>query len=707
MLDIRTAQLDETTQVGVIELKTCIQAIVSASPELVAKLGQDYTVYAYDYSEYETPLVGQGMLSWVLASSSATPSAPAHQSRTMVTGRVCKNLLLFGSNSEDTLEVKLRLVPVPTALQSEYIESMNKYRELSNIIPPGFDMASWTSFVQANPGLMNLVQPEANTPQGAGAVQREGVGIEHVQRLMNEQNSSQAPDPPISKIQSPQRLSFQAGDQIQRPSSAASSVQSTHAAKKRGRPPKRPTSQASIQRRAPSKPAENPQHSFAESGYVSNDDRAEEGPTRKRAKVSQADWPSSTNLGKQPDSLRVAASTAASVRVMQPQPIRPTPPSVKSLEPPPRAPTPVAKAGPLIRRPPLPTARSSLRRESILQNEDNYQSPYPTSEAFPKSPDYAIASPGDSAKDSSGTPMEMGSSPPVFPRVFEASSSPDISPQTDFLPNLDSGFVSGSIEDLFNDDNVRPLDAEDFDVAAQCSKRPEPDFQLPSVEPEPEPQLPRVSRMISDADQLIPKGPPPVDDNTTCDQPNNSATPTVGPQALQRTASTSDIGQQAPQKEKKQVLALRRTQTWSEAQAAPPSSDGTVMGDTKASGKPSKYRPRSDSGSGAKRKRAVQNKLAKALAAGQMPPFCEHCGAIETPTWRKAWVKLYSGTPTNVQLSVEEGGVVTWQPLETNENGIITLYRVVKKTILPTDEGFNEILLCNRKIWSSPSLYEY
>ena len=684
---------------GVIELKTCIQAIVSASPELVAKLGQDYTVYAYDYSEYETPLVGQGMLSWVLASSSSTPSAPAHQSRTMVTGRVCKNLLLFGSNSEDTLEVKLRLVPVPTALQSEYIESMNKYREISNIIPPGFDMASWSSFIQANPGLMKLVQPEASTPAGIGVVQKEGVGIEHVQRLMSEHTASQAPSPRGAEFQFTQQPSSQMGDQIHRPSSAASSVQSTRAPKKRGRPPKRPTSQASVRRETPSQPVENPQHSSGESGYVSNDDRSEEGPTRKRAKVSQVDWPSKANLGKQPESLRVAASTAASVRMMQPQPVRPTPHSVKSLEPPPRAPTPVAIAGPLIRRPPLPTARSSLRRESILQSEDKYQSPYPTSEAFPKSPDYATASPEDSAKGSSGTPMEMGSSPPVFPRVFEASSSPDLSPQTDFLPDMDSGFVSGSIDDLFNDDEVRPLSAEDFDIAAQYSRRPELDSQLPPVEPELEPQLPRLSRMNSGPDQSTSTGHPRVSNDTSCEPPNLIATTARGPQSLQRTTSASNIGQQAPQKAKKQAPALRRTQTWSEAQVAPPSSDGTVIGDTKALGKSSKYRPRSDSGSGAKRKRAVQNKLAKALAAGQMPPFCEHCGAIETPTWRKAWVKLYSGTPTNVQLSVDEGGVVTWQPLETNEKGTITLYRVVKKTILPTDEGFSEILLCNRKLF--------
>ena len=149
---MQTVYLDETTAIGVIELKTCIQAIVSASPELVAKLGQDYTVYAYDYSEYDTPLVGQGMLSWALASASPTPGAPAHQSRTMITGRVCKNLLgLFSNGVKETLEVKLRLVSVPTCLQSEYLQSMERYRELSSIMPTGFDQSAWQAFLLANP----------------------------------------------------------------------------------------------------------------------------------------------------------------------------------------------------------------------------------------------------------------------------------------------------------------------------------------------------------------------------------------------------------------------------------------------------------------------------------------------------------------------------------------------------------------------------
>lgn len=43
LLDIQTASLDEQTQIGVIELKTCIQAIVSArwvAPVLMPKLNR-------------------------------------------------------------------------------------------------------------------------------------------------------------------------------------------------------------------------------------------------------------------------------------------------------------------------------------------------------------------------------------------------------------------------------------------------------------------------------------------------------------------------------------------------------------------------------------------------------------------------------------------------------------------------------------------
>ena len=86
---------------------------MSASPDLISRLAEgDFTIYAYDYSEYETPLVGQGMLSSALSS----PKLGDNSEKNMITGRVCKNIpAIFSNGVKETLEVKLRLVPVPRA----------------------------------------------------------------------------------------------------------------------------------------------------------------------------------------------------------------------------------------------------------------------------------------------------------------------------------------------------------------------------------------------------------------------------------------------------------------------------------------------------------------------------------------------------------------------------------------------------------------
>ncbi|KKY17142.1 putative gata transcription factor [Diplodia seriata] len=187
-LNIPTVPVDEETQVGVIELRTCIEAIVAASPELVAKLGHDYTVYAYDYSEYETPLVGQGMLSWILATTSTTPNAPASSSKTMVTGKVRENILgLFSGGIKETLEVKLKLVPVPTFLQSEYLETMERYRNVSRGLPEGFDHSQWAA-LKSNPEFNAFAaQAAAGSSQSSTAMQRvNSGGVETLHQLLTQ-----------------------------------------------------------------------------------------------------------------------------------------------------------------------------------------------------------------------------------------------------------------------------------------------------------------------------------------------------------------------------------------------------------------------------------------------------------------------------------------------------------------------------------------
>ncbi|TKA68366.1 hypothetical protein B0A55_07471 [Friedmanniomyces simplex] len=141
-LQIPAVAINETAQVGVIDLQQCIHAVTSASPEVVSRLSEgDFTVYAYDYSEEDTPLVGQGMLSTALAAARAGTDSD----KAMITGRVCKNMqALFSNGVKETLEVKLRLVPVPKPAVSAMAKSS------SPATTAGFDPNAWNSSLQQN-----------------------------------------------------------------------------------------------------------------------------------------------------------------------------------------------------------------------------------------------------------------------------------------------------------------------------------------------------------------------------------------------------------------------------------------------------------------------------------------------------------------------------------------------------------------------------
>lgn len=694
-IDIRTAYLDQNTQIGVIELKTCIQAIVAASPELVAKLGQDYTVYAYDYSEYDTPLVGQGMLSWVLASSSPNPAAPAHQSKTIVTGRVCKNIMgLFSQNTQETLEVKLRLVPVPTCLQSEYIESMKSYRDLSRVMPEGFDAQAWTNFLQANPGIMQLMNQSRSDSPALVSGQKLEAGIGHVQRLMHQSHAPmvQSEQDPVS--QSDSYSAAEAIEQLPRPPSQASSIHSTAPPKRRrGRPPK-PVSELSqsTRNRRKTQPS---RRGSVDVGYCSNDDQQEDMRSKKRAKVTKTDYPGSSGFGKQPE-LRVAASAAASVRIHQPTAVRPSNQAASSLEGPPREPTPIAGHQNASSRPLLRGRKSNLRCESIVAEELPYESPYPPSDVG-RLPDSETGSPEGSRAESSNTPADFTSSPPVFPGSVTAHSSPRL-PQ---MPReIDSGFMSGNINDLFEDDEYRPLDDEDMDIAAQYMKRP--DLEVPPS-----------SGLMNAHDSGIGSHSDRLQNNSTSHgqasiEHHKPVTTAPSHQSmLSRTTSSGDLAPStALSSDAVRPSLLHRSQTWA-GQADHPSSDVFLASEAGEPTLKSRSRKKPRSGSGTRRREKIQSKLAASVANGEMPPFCENCGAIETPTWRKAWFKVHSGTPEHVVISDEEGGVMAWQSLQTGSNGEVCLFRIIKRTLLPDDEGFTESLLCNRKCPCSQLLYVF
>ncbi|KAH7068320.1 hypothetical protein BKA63DRAFT_521559 [Paraphoma chrysanthemicola] len=731
-LSVPVVSLDEITQVGVIELKTCIQAIVAASPELVAKLGHDYTVYAYDFSEYETPLVGQGMLSWILASASNTPNAPADQSQTMVTGRVCKNILgLFGNGMKETLEVKLKLVPVPTSMQQEYVENMERYHSLSQLMPEGFDYSAWSDFLKENPALGQLAQPTPMMPTQLS--QRPSLGgYEPFHQMLTRNSPSQ--EPRTDSFYDSANMSFDT--QQTRASSPAMSTLSFHHYQHNA--DSRPASRASVR-----SDVVHSQQQFRELDPYTIEQQ-EEGPPKKRARIVQTKRPKKTPLTVHNDSLRVTASTAASVRLHRPLAANPAA-TLASAESVPRAPTPrpgdrnFGSRGP--RRPPAPSA---LRHASMDEGRP-YMSPYDNSafsdNAMDSGDDDRGVSPGD-------TPLDIPSSPPLAP---QRTASPD--PSSPTLPTLpppnDSGFVSDMPLGLDEDgidlgSNI--WDGSDLPVAPEMRvrrrqdrsgnpwqqvnpgpvdllpqsyvPRPKQHYRKPeaqpvtqSIEQQPGPMssfshqphgnyanASSVHLRHTSAADSYPFGPVQQQEALAPSRATSKVTSPdaafshVSPeseydaQAYSRSA-TPNLPAQRPKASRNKGLA--RSQTWSGA--GEPMSDAPGPSDSGA--------PRS--GSGARRKKYIKEKMEKAIAAGELPPHCKNCGEIDTPTWRKAYTRVEYGSPEGIEISKDTAGtgVIAYEVIEsTEENGGALSYRIFKNNTTRDEKAanvFDELNLCN------------
>ena len=474
VLQIQTVTMEEGAIIGVIELKTCIQAIVQCSPELVARMGQDYTVYAYDYSEYDNPLVGQGMLSRVLHAASPAPEAPAQQSRQLITGRVCKNILgLFSNGVKETLEVKLRLVPVPTAVQNEYQSTMEKFRETSrNVPPPGYDMNEWNALVQSAPnfGRVSVSSVQGPSRPGPGLNQRDGVSMEVVNQLLSPSvHESQAVDmfdgQPMDSFTSHADQSFNAPT----PPPIAPPPVSTAPKTATSRPNSRNTT------KRPRKARNTPAAGGNTSGYEEGTEGEETQPARKkRAKITKAnEWNAKSSFGTGAD-LRMAASTAGSLRLFRPIAMSPVVPG-SHLQEVPRAPTPIPKTR--LQEQKHARSKSALRGDSFTREPSLPSSPYVPPMQIEDDLRSTIESAGPSPERQdtpAETPPEVfGSSPPVMrtrpptPNTMRSSPPCPTSPCLPQMPRLDSGFMSGTIEELFGDDD----NGEQEEVEAKPQKR--------------------------------------------------------------------------------------------------------------------------------------------------------------------------------------------------------------------------------------------
>ncbi|PVH89527.1 hypothetical protein DL98DRAFT_401328 [Cadophora sp. DSE1049] len=757
VLQIQTVAMDETTSIGVIELKTCIDAIVQCSPELVARLGQDYTVYAYDYSEYDNPLVGQGMLSRALSTASPTPDAPANQSRQLITGRVCKNILgIFSNGVKETLEVKLRLVPVPTMLQGEYVNTMEKYREMSKGMPTGFDANEWNSFMQSNPGLGQMAKKLSPTPTMNNNL-RDGMSME----VMNQLLSPHLQQPPM---QDPFNQANQnSGNESRGTTTAAEKAKKTS----------RPSSRVSVKRPRARKPKATAASAGGNtSGYEEGTD-GDDGPTtKKRAKVTKTDWNGNATLGMTPDSLRVAAGTSGSLRLFRPIAAYPGGggPDSNHLQDGPRAPTPVPHLpNQHVPRDQVPP-QSSLRRDSFTEfpqlPHPQHVSPYPPLQK----PEDQVRTSIESAHPSpernfspADTPPEIGSSPPVMrtrpPSVIRSSPPCPSSPVLPQMPRTDSGFMSGSLEELFGEDDD-PMDpsnedgdlishqqfgnrpaagqaqsppdgGSDWDFIMQIPGPPEllpsrmPIIELPTqVEARARAAINRAGSVMSEDGQVLPplknsKRPPlrrtmsQSDIKPTQFQPQKSSlapspvptqepvpfpapTPAPAPQSRPTSRSgmkvrTASMGSLTlPQIPASDLIlppsSLQRSQTWSETPH--PASEAPMPPIRTLTAK----------------KASIKQKLELAIANGEMPPYCANCGAIDTPTWRKAWSQDLPGVPGYYEYSDDPGAVTTIIVLTRDADGKPTSHKLIKKFLGPKEDqkDYDEFLLCNPcGIWMS------
>ncbi|KJZ75027.1 hypothetical protein HIM_05513 [Hirsutella minnesotensis 3608] len=471
-LNVQTIPLDETNTIGVIDLRACIHAVIECSPELFTPEG-DYTVYAVDYSETDTPLVGQGMLSWVLESMRGdTTSQPPK----LVTGRVTKNLLaVFGGGNKETLEVRLKFSEsarvfrhVPQArpeLHRPVDQPMEHYpsdRPMEAAMTPT-GVSEWNSLMQANP---QLGRPEHTSRVASPAL-------------------SHGPTPqasnvePFAPIQQQQNLPY-ANQEVQRVApTPVDSQEQPRASAPSSRPSSRASNRAPRKRAPTGRPRGRPRKKLTDgntSGYEEVTE-GEEGPTRKRAKTTKADKSATNPFAAGTESLRVAASTSGSIRNFRPVGATNEGPAVGHLQEVPRAPTPVPDGANLPGRgPQQPRLRqgSSLgQHQAAVAYSDSRLQPLSPGQEDGRSPESIAPTPAYS--DDS-----IASSPPVHRTAsFMRSSPPPSSPILPPMPatelqHHDSGFGQDEVEDLFGEEALQAAAREAATTRVRAGKTTEP-----------------------------------------------------------------------------------------------------------------------------------------------------------------------------------------------------------------------------------------
>jgi hypothetical protein len=286
------------------------------------------------------------------------------------------------------------------------------------------------------------------------------------------------------------------------------------------------------------------------------------------------------------------------------------------------------------------------------------------------------------------------------------------------MAHHDSGFMSGNLDDLFGDDQL--LQFDDFIV----DKPDGPDFnqhdaqqQLAdaSVYPSVFEDEYGVSEMPAEAPMPeIAPPPPPVSSRPLARAQSYAPAPRVSMSSPRLAPAPIPRARQMMEERREQQRLkpiapalvprsdpaprmIQRAQTWA------PDSDA-LMSDT-AGTEETKAKAASKKKVGLEQTRA---RLESAIAKGEMPPFCDNCGSIETPAWRRAYVKVFSCGWDEVETSLGTGECCYKEVLERNADDTIKTFRgyKVEKRSGDEDDKWVAVTLCNRECYRNQTRAE-
>ncbi|KAK5662783.1 hypothetical protein OQA88_6191 [Cercophora sp. LCS_1] len=832
ILQIPTMPLNEATTIGVIDLRTCLQAIARCSPEIVNQHDIDYSIYATDYSEPDFPLVGQGML------SEGLDQGNEQSQQQMVTGRVTRNIMAFlGNGSRDTLEVKLKLTGVARVQPVADFSGMSTLGMSKFASTPTETTSEWGSFIQSNPTLGHSANVAAMTspalppaqlsqPNSQHGVNGQGPYMDMRHDLPPHQPPRHSSIPPQNTLPQatmpPMNIAPAASNGPPRVGSPAIAPQPVEVNGKTIQPvqPSRPSRPSSRSRtRVPTgRPRGRPRKKPLETGNTSAAEEAidsDDGPQKKRAKVTQAEYSTIAPFGAAPDSLRVAASISGSIRNMRPVGSGVDVGPANHLQDVPRAPTPVPDMPLMHKQQQRMRVLEKQTRSDAMELENGPAFHGMSSQSFNQrgtsqdalSPADSMAQSPDQGYSPEDSPADLGSSPPV-PRAgaYMRSSPPASSPILPPMPmrEVDSGFMSGGIDDMFDEDEMvqelpqakmqelpqqrqtQPLSVSSAPMGnsniakSSRSQQPTENFPFHEVQPGPRELLPTTS-LFNPAGKVKslnrPPAPPAIKKPASRSFKRSNTAPSVVAETTsqsqektgsQQTSVLTDSFNQQPQSQVLQdtrncspptIEAVLHQALSEEVGSEAPETDNARRNSVApmaniapipdrpvttepiltlptisrppsrptsrpASRGPQPPVPASDPVPEAAptlsqafmseapgpidddpprysknqvKKQSIKERLETAIQKGESPPFCSNCGAIETPTWRKIWTQEHAGVPDFHEFSDKPGCVTMIDVLERDKGGQVSMYRLIKKHLGPTEDKkfWNESVLCN------------